>query len=309
MPVGVLRHHHGAGLLGPIEYGLPIQGLDGEAVHHRHGHALLLQGQGRLHGFVEHDPRGEDHRVGALPQGHGLADDELAAVLVHLRQLLAAHPDVLDPRAIDALPEDALEAGGVGHVDHRAAGQDAVEGHVLEGHVGAAVHGRRDAGIRADHRDIVLAVAAGEEDLVVAAAGREGTEGVDDGPIARHGQARGHAGHVALGDAAVDGAVRVLSGPFQRAGAAHQIRVQIDGVLVLGHDLFNCGPKDLLAEALVHFTGIYDLHSHPSNAARSACSSPIQRAYRSSLMGMLWFISVFSASAMPWPFTVSSTMA
>ena len=258
---------------------------------------------------MEHDAGGEDHRVGAFPQGDGLADGQLCPVFIDPGHLLAAHPDVLDPRAIDALPEDALEAGGVGHVDHRAAGQDAVESHVLEGHVGAAVHGRRDAGIRADHRDVVLAVTAGEEDLVVAAPGREGPEGVDDGPIARHGEARGHAGHVALGNAAVDGPLWVLLGPLQGAAAAHEVRVQIDGVLVLGHDLFNGGPKDLLAEARVHFTGIYDFHSHPSNAARSACSSAIQRAYRSSLMGMLWFISVFSASAMPWPFTASSTMA
>ena len=89
--------------------------------------------------------------------------------------------------SLKAALEEAYEAGGVRGLQHRGAGEDPVEGHVLKGHVGAAVHGRGDAGVGAQDGDVVLGVAAGEEDLVEDAPGGEDAEGVDEGLEARHG--------------------------------------------------------------------------------------------------------------------------
>ena len=163
------------------------------------------------------------------------------------------------------------------------AGQRAVERNVLKRHMRAAVERRRDAGIAADDGDIVLGIAAGKERLVVAATGGKGAEGVDDGLEAGGGKAAGHADHVGLRDAAVDGAVGVGDAPFCRADTVHQVRVQIDDVGILrgqrGDDLAH----DRLDQARVHFAVINDIHSlspPKRSAPRAAGQSTFQTARR-----------------------------
>ena len=236
---------------------------------------------------MEHDARCEYYSVRAFAQRDSLANGQLAPVLIDFRDLLAAHANILDARPMDALSEHALQAGRVGYVEHGAARQYVVQRDVLEGHMRATVHGRGHAGIGADHRNVVLCIAAGQEYLVKAAAGRERAERMDDGSKARHCKSCCYARHVCFGYAAVNGAIRVPLGPFERSGAPHQIRIQKDGIGIVRHDLLNGRAKHVLAETRVHFTGIHDFHSHSSNAVSSACNVSIHRAYRSSLTGIL----------------------
>ena len=73
-----------------------------------------------------------------------------------------------------------------------------------------------------------MAYAAGQEDLVIAAAGGEGAKGVHDRLEADGGHAAGDADHIGLGNAAVDGALG-FGGELGRADAAHQVCVEVDG--------------------------------------------------------------------------------
>ena len=135
--------------------------------------------------------------------------------------------------------------------------------------MGAAVQGRGDAGVGAQDSQVVFGIAAAQKHLVEAPPGGEDAEGVDDGLEPRHGKARCDAGHIGFRDAAVNGPILVGCAVFQGADAAHQVRVEIDDVGVALQDLGDGGPQDFLAEALVHFAVVYDLHSLSPPARRA----------------------------------------
>ena len=173
---------------------------------------------------------------------------------------LTAHTDELHAGHILGHIQEGAEHGHVGGVADDGSGDGAVESHILEGHMGAAVEGSGDAGVGADDGDVILAVAGGEEQLVEAAAGGEGAEGVADGLEAGSGQTAGDADHVALGDAAVDGTV-ALVGQLGGADAAHQVGVQVDDLLVGFQQFANGLTQDFLIKPGIGSAGIDSLHS------------------------------------------------
>ena len=258
---------------------------------------------------MDQNAAGENHNIRALPQRHGLANGQLASLRIDLGIALTSHADVLHPRAILALAQDANEHGGVGNIDHSGAGNGPVKRHVLKGHVSPAVHGGGDSWVGSDYGDVVFRVASRKEKLVVAAAGGKGSEGMHHRLEARSGQAAGHADHVGLSNAAVDRAVWIGSGPLGGADAVHQVSIQIDKVRVLRSQGRDGLPQHALAEAGIHAAVIYDLHASTSQACFSASNALVQRSYCSSLTGRLWFITFSATSCTPAPFTVSSTMA
>ena len=76
------------------------------------------------------------------------------AGLLLLCGAFAGGADVFDARAILCLLEHALELLRIGDVDHRTAGQRAIERHVFKRHMRAAVKRRGDAGVAADEGDV-----------------------------------------------------------------------------------------------------------------------------------------------------------
>ena len=274
--VVVLHGDHRAGLLGILQHQLLIEGLDGEHVDDGGVDALLLEQVGGLDGAAHHEAGGDDGHVRALAEHHALADLELLAVGVDAVVGLAVDAQILHALAVHQVLEDGRQLGGVRRVNDGGAGDGAVEGHILKGHVGAAVHGGGDAGVGADHGDAVVGIGAGQEHLIVAAAGGEGAEGVADGLEARRGQAAGDAHHVGLGDAAVDGAVRMGLAVLGGADAAHQVGVQIDVIRVLIQQLRDVGGQKFLEGAAVRAAVIDHLHAQTTSfsmASRSALTA------------------------------------
>ena len=101
-----------------------------------------------------------------------------------------------------------LEGHGIRRLHDGQAGHGPHQGQVLQGHVGAAVEGGGDAGVRTHQDNLQARVVGGQEELVVGAAAGEAAEGGGEGPLADGCQARSHADEVGLGHAHVEEAVR-----------------------------------------------------------------------------------------------------
>ncbi len=71
---------------------------------------------------------------------------------------------------------------------------------------------------------------------------------------------RRNANHVGLGNATVNGTVRIGLRPLGRADAAHKIGVQINKVGILSRQGGNHGAQNVFAHLGVVFTFIYNLH-------------------------------------------------
>ena len=115
----------------------------------------------------------------------------------------------------------------------------------------AAVERRRDAGVRADDLDIELCVSAGYKDLVARAACCERRKRMRERDFAGRGQARGHAHHIRLLDAAVYGLLGKCLGEGLCTHRAHQVRVEYHDVPILPGQLHQCVTEDR-----THFHGV-----------------------------------------------------
>ena len=269
----VLSGDDAAGLLRILDHQRLVQGLDGKHVDDGRLNALFGQLLGRTQRLAHHVAAGDDGRVLALAQHHALADFELGAVLVDAVVALAVGAHVLHAGQLHQLGQDVLHHGGVGGVDDGGAGQRAVHGHILKGHVGAAVVTGGHARVGADHGDVVVGIAAGHKHLVEAAAGRKGAEGMADGLEARSGQTGGDARHIGLGNAHVDGAVGMGLGILGGADAAHQVCVEIDDVGIALQHLGNLRAENILEGAGISASVVNHLHASPPSFLRFSRSA------------------------------------
>ena len=128
---------------------LPIEGLDGEGVHHPHLHPGGGQGVSGLDGLEQGDAGADDEHLVALrlPHDLGLADLELLVVAVGDGDLGPASPDEGDAAGVGGQLDGALHGHGVRGVEDGAAGEGLEHGQVLQGHLGGTVLADRHAAV------------------------------------------------------------------------------------------------------------------------------------------------------------------
>ncbi len=177
--VVVFAGYHCAALLRILNHQRLIQRLDGEHIDHRGLDALFCQSGGGSQRLGDHDAAGDDGHVRALAQHDALADFKFFALGVYRGAGLAAHAQIFHAGNIRQLGRHILQHCAVGHIDDGGRRHDAIQRHILKGHVGAAVEGGAHAGIAADHGNVVVGIATGEEDLVKTATGGKGAEGMN----------------------------------------------------------------------------------------------------------------------------------
>ena len=198
---------------------------------------------------------------------NALADGEFGAVLIDLDDALADETGVGHALGnAGQLAGDALQLGIVGGIQHGGLRDAQVHGGILQRHMGAAVEGSGHTGIRTQHMDGQTGISGGHIDLVVAAAGGEGAEGMEEHLLAGSGQTGGYASGVALGNAGLEGPVRVVFPQLLGVDAAHQVAVHIDDGLVLRHHFIQCQSQRVTAGAGVLFmlsNYFYTHCSHP----------------------------------------------
>ncbi len=263
----VLGGDNGPGFLGGLDDQLLVQGLPGEHVDHPDADPLGLEGLVGFQALVHHDAGGDDGGLVliAFVEHHALADFKLRALVIDPNHVLADEAGEAHTLDIHQSLGDAGQLVVVGGVDHRGGGDAQVHGRVLQGHVGAAVEGRRHARVGAQHPDAQARVGGAHVDLVIAPAAGEGAEGVEENLLPRGGQARGHAGGVPLGDARLKGPVGVILDQLLGIDAAHQIAVYIHDALVLGHQLVQGQSQAVPAGPGILFMLANQFHIHFSH--------------------------------------------
>ena len=161
----------------------------------------------------------------------------------------------------DDLRHQRFEHRAIGRLDADHAGDAAHDAHILKGHMGAAVDLGGDAGICADDLDVLFAVSDRDEDLVIAATGRERAERGAEGDLAAGRKPGGNADHIRLGDAYVEEAVGVRL--LERTGldAIHQVRLDDDDPRV--------GRRHFDQAVAIYFAHLFDiLHISPPPCRR-----------------------------------------
>ncbi len=101
-----------AALLGRLADGAGIKGFDGVYVEHAGLHAPRLQPVVRLQRLAHHRARGDDGRIGTLPQRDGTADLEGKVLFVDGQE--GSHTDVDGSRQLRRGSETALRLVGIG---------------------------------------------------------------------------------------------------------------------------------------------------------------------------------------------------
>ena len=196
---------------------------------------------------------------------HALADLKLGALVIDPDHVLADKAGEADALHVHQSFGDAGQLVIVGGVNHRGGGDAQVHGRVFQGHVGAAVEGRRHARVGAQHPDAQARIGGAHVNLVIAPAAGEGAEGVEEDLLPRGRQARGYARGVALGDACLESPVGVVFHQHFRVDAAHQVAVHIDDALVLAHQLVQGQSQAVPAGPGVLFVLANQFHIHFSH--------------------------------------------
>ena len=234
--VVVLRCHHAAADARPVGQGRLVQRFPAEAVQHRSGNAPLFQHFGGFHGLGHHDARSGDAHVLALPQHRDLAQLKGGALLVDAHRIFPQHADVVDAVSVLQHADHLFQLHGIAGLDQGDLGDAHQAAHIFKGHVGAAVVGCGNTGVRAHDAHVLLAIGAGNKDLIHHPAGGKGGEGVGEGHHAGGGKAGGHAHHVGFLDAAVHRPVREFFEEGAHARRADQVGIQhADAAVLPGH--------------------------------------------------------------------------
>ena len=142
--------------------------------------------------------------------------------------------------------------------------------HVLKRHMRAAVGLGRHAGVGAEHAHVRVVVAAGQEDLIRAAARGERAEAVDKWDLSADGHTGSRADHIGLHDADVERLLREGGKQTVRADRTGKIAFQIDNLAVLRHQLLQSFRKDF---SQLQFTFSYRRSHRPSLLSCSSRSA------------------------------------
>ena len=253
--VVLLHGDNAARLLGCLAHQLRIQGLDGVHIDEAGVDAGGLQGLHGLDSLAHHQAGGDDGDVLAVPQGDALANLKLVVlVVVEALHSQAAQTDVHRAHMLGGGLHGGQHFVVVGGVQNHHAGDGAHQGDVLAALVGGAVLAHGDARVGAHNLHVEVGVAHGVAHLLKGAARGEHGEGRREGHLPAGGQAGGNANHVALGDAAVDKALRVFFLEDAGLGGLCQIRVQHNDVGVRFGQCGDCFAKALTGGLFHHFS-------------------------------------------------------
>ena len=243
-----------AALLCSLEDDLLVQRLDGVDVDDAGMDALGGQLLGSDAGLVDHQAGGDDGNVAALGDLLALADLKVIVLgIVEHRNGQTAKAQIDGAFHFVGGTHSGAGLHIVCRADDGHAGDAAHEGKVLAALMGSTVLAHRDAAMGGTDLDVEVRVADGVADLLKRAArGKHGKAG-NKGHVAHGGQARGHAHHVALSNAAVKMTVRVSLAEHTGLGGSSKVCVQHHQILVA-----LCG--QLLQGVAVAFTGSDLLH-------------------------------------------------
>ena len=125
---------------------------------------------------------------------------------------------------------------------------------ILHAHVSAAVELGGDAGIGPDDLHILIGIADGDRDLVADAACGEGREGFDPGLEAIGGKTGSDAGHVLLGNTAVESLIGETLIQLLRAVGARKVGIKNNNMGVLFHHF-----RQTRGVNSSHFHGLFPL--------------------------------------------------
>ena len=187
----------------------------------------------RQTGFVDHQAGGDDGDVVALGELLALAQLEVVVGLI----VEDGHCQTAEAQVDRALhrirgADGCAGLDVIGGADDGHAGQAAHQGEILAALVGSAVLTDGDAAVGRADLNVQAGVSDGVADLLKGTArSKHGKAGNERG-IAHGGQARSHAHHVALGNAAVKVAVRICLAEHAGLGGGGQVGVQHHDVVV-----------------------------------------------------------------------------
>ena len=205
-------------------------------------------------GFVDHQAGGDDGNVAALSDLLTLADLEVIVLgIVEHRHSQTAKAQI--DGAFHCVGSTHSGAGLhiVGGADNGHAGDAAHEGKVLAALMGSAVLAHRDAAVGGTDFHVQVGIANRVAHLLKGTAGGEHGKAGNKGHVAHGGQARSHAHHVALGNAAVKMTIRVSLAEHTGLGGSSKVCVQHHQILV-------AFGGQLLQGVAVAFTGSDLLH-------------------------------------------------
>ena len=234
----LLDGHDGARGARGLHDGLRVERL--HAVHVEHGgrDALLGEQVGGVDGMADHLTGGDERHVGTAAHPGRLVHLERALVLgVDILDRVAAHADigrlVVGDERLDELGRlEAVARQVDAHVGDRAHGGD-----ILRGMVAHAERAVGDAARDADELDVGVGVRHVDLGLLVGARGHERRGARGPRLLAARGHAGRDANEVLLGDADLDGLLRILlEERGERCGAAG-VGAQDDDVFVVGGSL------------------------------------------------------------------------
>ena len=250
----LLDGHDSARGTGGLDHGLGVERLDAVHVEHRCRDALLGQQVGGIHGVADHLAGGNDRHIGATAHPGGAVHLERALVLgVHVLDRVAAHADVGrlivgDQRAHELGGLEAVARQVHAHVGDRAHGGDILRGVVAHAQ-GAVGHAARDT----DELDVGVGVRNVDLALLIRTRGHKGRRRGGPGLLAARSHAGGDAHQVLLGNADLNGLLRVLVEERRERRGATGVGAQDDDVLV------GCGG---LEQRVADNLAVGDLVSH-----------------------------------------------
>ena len=192
---------------------------------------------GGLQGLGYHQAAGEHSHILTLPEYIGLADLEGVILLEHGGgQAGGAHIG----GALKLSQSQGGLAGflGIGGDNDRHAGNQAHEADILQALVTAAVFTHGYAGVGAADLHIKLGIGDRVADLLIGTACAEHGKGGAEGNKAHGGKASADIHHVALGNTAVEEAVRISG--FEMLGhcGAGQVSIQHHNLIIGGTQLY-----------------------------------------------------------------------
>ena len=241
--------------LGAVQHQFLVQRLHGSQVDHPDGDALGGQQLGGVQGLGHHEAVCQDGGIGALPKDLALADLEFKCGLV----VDNGHGGPAEAHIDGALVLiSGLDHGPGLHVvggrhDHHA-GNGAHEGKVLAALMGGTVLAHRQAAVGGADLHVQMGVAHGVPGLLEGTASGKHSKAGHEGHQSHGGGTGGGGHHIALGDAAIEVALREGLFKGARLGGAGQVGVKdhqvimdraqlLQGVAVAvpGGDLFHIG--------------------------------------------------------------------
>ena len=220
--------------LGGLEHQLLVQGLDGGHVDDLGGDAHARQGLSGGQRLRHHQTVGDDGHVRSLMQHLALADLEgIGCLVMEHGHTGPAEAHVDGTHVLVGRPDHSPGLHVISGGHHHHAGDGTHEGKILAALVGGAVLAHGDAAVGGADLHIQMGIANGIAHLLKGPARREHGEAGGKGHKPHGGGTGGSGDHVALGDAAVEMALRERLFEGAGLGGTRQIRVEHDEVRVL----------------------------------------------------------------------------